>query len=144
MNQMQRRMLVQVLLGFLLGRVVVFGINPVAPAYFAVCYTAGGAVLPVAITILLGMSTVLQMESVLGYGAGMIALVLIADFLDKRKINIGSYGAAAILAVSTAVMSMTRYFLIPYIGEHPLICSGTDLSRWRRVFAAWKENASTG
>ncbi len=116
MNQMQRRMLVQVLLGFLLGRVVVFGINPVAPAYFAVCYTAGGAVLPVAITILLGMSTVLQMESVLGYGAGMIALVLIADFLDKRKINIGSYGAAAILAVSTAVMSTTRYFLIPYSG----------------------------
>ena len=35
MKTIQKKMLVQVLLGFLLGRVSIYGMNPVAPAFFA-------------------------------------------------------------------------------------------------------------
>ena len=52
MKTIQKKMLVQVLLGFLLGRVSIYGMNPVAPAFFAAGFAEGGAVLPVAITIL--------------------------------------------------------------------------------------------
>lgn len=47
---------------------------------FAAGFAEGGAVLPVAITILLGMSTVFALDTVLAYGAGMLALWLAADF----------------------------------------------------------------
>ncbi len=33
MKTIQKKMLVQVLLGFLLGRVSIYGMNPVAPAF---------------------------------------------------------------------------------------------------------------
>lgn len=116
MKKIQKKMLVQVLLGFLLGRVVIFGINPVAPAFFAAGFAEGGAVLPVAITILLGMSTVMSTESVLAYGAGMLALWLAADFLKRREITLRMGTAALLLAAATWIMSGTRYFLIPYSG----------------------------
>lgn len=116
MKKIQKKMLVQVLLGFLLGRVVFFGMNPVAPAFFAAGFAEGGAVLPVAITILLGMSTVLSAESVLAYGAGMLALWLAADFLRRREITVRMGHAALLLAVATWLMSGTRYMLVPYSG----------------------------
>ena len=47
MKTIQKKMLVQVLLGFLLGRVSIYGMNPVAPAFFAAGFAEGGAVLPV-------------------------------------------------------------------------------------------------
>ena len=34
MKTIQKKMLVQVLLGFLLGRVSIYGMNPVAPAFY--------------------------------------------------------------------------------------------------------------
>ena len=88
MKTIQKKMLVQVLLGFLLGRVSIYGMNPVAPAFFAAGFAEGGAVLPVAITILLGMSTVFALDTVLAYGAGMLALWLAADFLKRRRITV--------------------------------------------------------
>ena len=116
MKKIQKKMLIQVLLGFLLGRIVICGINPIAPAYFAAGFAEGGAVLPVGITVLLGMSTVLPVESLLAYGAGMFALWLSADFLRKRQVQVRMIHAALLLAVATWLMSGTRYFLLPYNG----------------------------
>lgn len=116
MKTIQKKMLVQVLLGFLLGRVSIYGMNPVAPAFFAAGFAEGGAVLPVAITILLGMSTVFALDTVLAYGAGMLALWLAADFLKRRRITVKMGHAAFLLAAATWVMSGTRYLLVPYSG----------------------------
>ena len=41
MKTIQKKMLVQVLLGFLLGRVSIYGMNPVAPAFFAAGFAEG-------------------------------------------------------------------------------------------------------
>ena len=116
MKTIQKKMLVQVLLGFLLGRVSIYGMNPVAPAFFAAGFAEGGAVLPVAITILLGMSTVFALDTVLAYGAGMLALWLAADFLKRRRITVKMGHAAFLLAAATWVMLGTRYLLVPYSG----------------------------
>lgn len=114
MKKIQRRMLLQILLGFVLGRVVVFGINPAGVAYFAAGFTEGGAVLPVAVTVLLGMSTVLPLENVLIYGAAMMALWLTADFLKSRQIEIRMGHAALILSGSYFALSWTKLLLFPY------------------------------
>lgn len=114
MKQIQKRMLLQVLLGFVLGRVVLFGINPVGLAYFAAGFTEGGAILPVAVTLLLGMSTVLPVESVAVYGSAMLALWLVSDFLKKREIPIRMGHAAIIIGVADLVMAGTKYLFLPY------------------------------
>lgn len=110
MKTIQKKMLVQVLLGFLLGRVTIYGMNPVAPAFFAAGFAEGGAVLPVAITILLGMSTVFALDTVLAYGAGMLALWLAADFLKRRRITVKMGHAAFLLAAATWVMVGNKVF----------------------------------
>ena len=140
---------VQVLLGFLLGRVSIYGMNPVAPAFFAAGFAVGGAVLPVAITILLGMSTVFALDTVLAYGAGMLALWLAADFLKRRRITVKMGHAAFLLAAATWVMSGTRYLLVPYSGTSIFLatleaCCHKNFS-WRYcVFAAWDQRIATG
>lgn len=114
MKKIQKRMLLQILLGFVLGRAVVFGINPTGLAFFAAGFTEGGAVLPVAVTVLLGMSTVLPLESVLIYGASMLSLWLTADFLKNRKIEIRMGHAALIQAGSYFALSWMKLFLFPF------------------------------
>lgn len=114
MKKIQKRMLLQILLGFVLGRAVVFGINPAGLAFFAAGFTEGGAVLPVAVTVLLGMSTVLPLENVLIYGASMLALWLTADFLKNRKIEIRMGHAALIQAGSYFALSWMKLFLFPF------------------------------
>ncbi len=118
MKQIQKRMLLQVILGFVLGRVVVFGINPVGAAYFAAGFTERGAVLPVAVTVLLGMSTVLPLESVVIYGASMLALWLTADLLKYRHIEIRMGHAALIMAGSNFILSWTKLLLFPYTTQN--------------------------
>ena len=60
MSRIQKRMLVQILAGFLIGRIDLWGLNPVGIAYFAAGFVQGGSVLPVGIAIVLGMITKLQ------------------------------------------------------------------------------------
>ena len=148
MKTIQKKKLVQVLLGFLLGRVSIYGMNPVAPAFFAAGFAEGGAVLPVAITIL-GMSTVFALDTVLAYGAGMLALWLAADFLKRRRITVKMGHAAFLLAAATWVMSGTRYLLVPYSGTSIFLATLEAVLMlavtWRYcVFAAWDQRIATG
>ncbi len=135
MKQIQKRMLLQILLGFVLGRVAIFGINPAGIAYFAAGFTEGGAVVPVAVTILLGMSTVLPAESVAVYGSCMLALWLAADFLKRRRIDLKMGHAALIAAAANFSLSWMKYVLFPfsrqsillYFLEAVLIIAGTRI-----------------
>lgn len=120
MKQIQKRMLLQILLGFVLGRVAIFGINPVGIAFFAAGFTEGGAIIPVALTILLGMSTTLPLESVLVYGTTMLALWLAVDLLKKRKIDLRLGYVALIAAAANFVMSWMKYSLFPFSRQNIL------------------------
>lgn len=114
MKQIQKRMLLQILIGFLLGRVQVFDVNPFGTAYFAAGLLEGGAVMPVAIAILFGMISSLSIENAICNGMVMIALILSSDFLQKAEIEMKMGHAAIIGGAATAVLSFFEFYLMPY------------------------------
>ena len=107
-------MLLQILIGFLLGRVQVFGVNPFGTAYFAAGLLEGGAVMPVAASVLFGMISSLSIENAICNGMVMIALILSADFLEKADVEIKMGHAALIGGAATAVLSFFEFYLMPY------------------------------
>lgn len=115
MKQIQKRMLLQVVLGFLLGRVLLFGHNPVGAAYFAAGFVQGGAVLPVGIAISLGMLTALPVEAVLRYVTSMVAVGLAADLLRHRHIRVKMGHCALIMALVLGVLSAVQFYLMPFL-----------------------------
>lgn len=125
MLNIQKRMLFQVLLGFFLGRVNLFGINPVGVAYFAASYTETGAKLPVGIAVFLGMVTAFSPEKALSAGMAMLVLVLAVDFLEKRKFTVRMGHAALILAAAVAVFQAFRLTLMFHL-QYEVWLAGLD------------------
>lgn len=114
MKDVHKRMLLQIVLGFLLGRVNLFGMNPIGIAYFAAGYTETGAKLPVAVSVILGMMTVFPMENVLTSGMAMLAVVLAVDLLEKRNISVRMGHAALLLCAAVGVLTAFRLYLMPH------------------------------
>jgi len=115
MKKVQKRMLLQVILGFLLGRVSVFGLNPVGIAYFAAGFTEGGGIFPVALAVFLGMvSSSMGIETAVCGAMVMLALVFAADILDKMDIHIKMGHSAIISAVSSLALWSLQLYILPY------------------------------
>lgn len=114
MKDIQKRKLLQILLGFLLGRVDIFGINPVGIAYFAVCYTESGAKLPVGIGVVLGMATAFPPDDVAVRGMAMLAVILAVDLLEKQQVAIRLGHTAFLLGLSVGALTALRLFLVPH------------------------------
>ena len=115
MKQIQKRMLLQVVLGFLLGRVSIFGLNPVGIAYFAAGFTEGGGIFSVAATVFLGMAcSSMSMETAICGGMAMFALSLASDMLGKRGIHIKMGHAAIISALASAALWTLQLWMLPY------------------------------
>lgn len=114
MKNIQKRMLLQIVLGFLLGRVNLFGINPIGIAYFAASYTEEGSKIPVGISVILGMLTVFPMENVLSSGMAMLAVILAVDLLEKRNLTVRMGHAALLLCAAVGVLTAFRLSLMPH------------------------------
>lgn len=115
MKQIQKRILLQVILGFLMGRINISGLNPIGIAYFAAGFTEGAGVLPVAAAIFIGMaSSSMGIENALCGGMVMITLVLVADIFDKTGIHIRMGHAAIISAIASAVLWTLQLYIMPY------------------------------
>ena len=115
MKQIQKRMLLQIILGFFLGRVSIFGLNPFGIAYFAAGFTEGGAVFPVALAVFIGMiGSSTSMETAICGGMVMVSLILAADILDKREIHIKMGHAALISAAVSASLWVLQLWIMPY------------------------------
>lgn len=110
----QKKMLLQIMLGFLLGRVDLFGMNPIGIAYFAAGYTEEGARLPVGISVVLGMLTVFPIENVLSNSLAMLAVVLAVDLLERKKVNVRMGHAALLLGMSVGALTAFRLYLMPH------------------------------
>lgn len=121
MKQIRKKMMLQILLGFLLGRVILFEHNPVGAAYFAAGFTQGGAVFPVAFAICLGMLSSLPLVEAFRYGAAMIAVAVAADLLQQKKFDCKMGHCALIMAGTLAVLSGVQYFLVPFQGMDILL-----------------------
>ena len=115
MKQIQKRILLQVVLGFLLGRVSIFGLNPVGIAYFAAGFTEGGGIFPVALAVFFGMAcSSMNMETAICGGMVMFALSLASDMLGKRGIHIKMGHAAIISALASAALWTLQLWMLPY------------------------------
>ena len=126
MSRIQKRMLVQILAGFLIGRIDLWGLNPVGIAYFAAGFVQGGSVLPVGIAIILGMITKLPVETAVCAAMIMIVLVLAADLLDKRGVCIKMGHAAIITSFASCIMFLFQIYVMPY----------SSYELWYAVFSA--------
>ncbi len=114
MKRIQKRMLLQVIMGYLLGRVSIFGLNPIGIAYFAAGFAKGGAVLPVGIAVFFGMMGSMRIETALCGGMVMVSLGLVADILNTRDIHIKMGHAALISAASSAALWIFQIYMMPY------------------------------
>lgn len=115
MKQIQRRMVLQVVLGVLMGRISIFGLNPIGIAYFAAGFAEGGSVFFVAVAIFLGMvSSSISMEMAICGGMVMLSLALAADLLKRKGIHIKMGHAAVISALASAVLWVVQLGIIPY------------------------------
>lgn len=113
MKEIQKRMLLQICVGFFIGRVDLFGINPAGIAYFAAGY-AHGAKLPAAAGILLGMYSVFAPEKIMGYAMTMAALLLTVDLLQRRNIRMKSRYYAMIITLASGIMNAFWLYLMPH------------------------------
>ena len=114
MKQIQKRMLLQTIIGFLMGQVCIFGTNAVGLAYFAAGYTEGGSIIPVGIAVFLGMFSSMSPEMSLSGVAAMVCLVLAGDLLEKRKVRISRFQSGVITAVSSAALWSVELYTIPH------------------------------
>lgn len=114
MKKIQKRILVQILLGFLLGRVVLFDRNPIGAAFFAAGFSQRGPVFPLVFSVFLGMLSSLELEAVLRYGVAMIAAAVAADLLQQRHIRMKTGYCAIVMAVTLALVSAVQCCLIPF------------------------------
>ena len=117
MKQIQKRMFVQILLGFLLGRVILFDRNPVGAAYFVAVFSQGGAVFPVATAICLGMFSSLKLVETIRYGVAMLAVVLAAGLFRYRKLSMKLGQCAVVMSVTLVLLSAVQYYLLPFQGQ---------------------------
>ena len=115
MKQIQKRMLLQMVLGFLVGRVSIFGLNPAGIAYFAAGFAEGGGIFTVALSVFLGMScSSMSMETAICGGMVMLALILASDMAGRRGIHIKMGHAAIISAIASAALWALQLCILPY------------------------------
>ncbi|MBR1744274.1 MAG: hypothetical protein IJ733_20915, partial [Lachnospiraceae bacterium] len=102
------------ILGFFLGRVSLFGINPVGIAFFASGYMETGIRVPLGISVLLGMITAFPVSMVLCHMMVMIAVILMIDFLEKREVRMQKWYIVLLLLAAMAGITFVRVAFFSY------------------------------
>lgn len=114
MKKLQKRMLVQLLFGFLIGRVVLLERNPAGAAFFAAGLVQGGGVLPLLASVGLGMLSALSLEAVLRYGVAMVGVIFAQRLMRKQKIKMNIWQSSGLMAATLAILSVTQYTILPW------------------------------
>lgn len=112
MKEKQRKLWIDVL-GMLIGRGCILGMNPIGMGYFLSVYAQEPKQPLLAVCILLGMSTVMEETDLVKYGLAMLASVIVfhlSDHLGKRltaeyKYVIGA-GIGAVLALTGGMFTI--------------------------------------
>lgn len=113
MKQEQKTILLQILIGFVMGRIAIFGGNPFGLAYLVASYETGVSMWPLAIVIFLGMCTTLKTDVLVVYGGAMVCLLVILDCLKRRKIYVSGNVCVFLLATAQVILRLTRQSLLP-------------------------------
>lgn len=114
MKRIHKRMLVQLLLGFLIGRVVLLERNPAGAAFFAGALVSGNGVIPLLCSVGLGMLSALPVEAVLRYSVSMLGIVIARNLMKKQGMKWSIWHSSGLMAATLAVLSVTQYTILPY------------------------------
>lgn len=114
MKKIHKKMLVQLLFGFLIGRVVLLERNPAGAAFFAGAFAQGTPVFPLFFSVGLGMLSALPLESVLRYGVSMLGVVITGNIVKKQGLKWNVWYSSGLMAATLAVLSVTQYTILPY------------------------------
>ena len=114
MKKIHKKMLVQLLFGFLIGRVVLLERNPAGAAFFAGALAQGGGVVPLLFSVGLGMLSALPVEAVLRYGVGMLGIVVAKNLMKRQGMKWSVWQSSGLMAATLAVLSVTQYTILPY------------------------------
>ncbi len=114
MTTLQKRKLIQMVMGFFLGRVSLFGVNPIGIALLASGYLETGIMLPLGISLIFGMITAFPLEQVVYYLSIMGAFLLIADFLEKRGIHMNRKQVMLVLLGVFVLFTGVRLIFFSY------------------------------
>lgn len=114
MKRIEKKVMVQMLLGFLIGRVVLMERNPVGAAYFVAGFMQGGNIWATVISLCLGMASSLRLEMTMRYGAAMLAVAIAKDLLEQNDMKIKLWQSSAVMAVTLAVLSVVQYCILPF------------------------------
>ena len=117
MKKIHKKMLVQLLFGFLIGRVVLLERNPAGAAFFAGALAQGGGVVPLLFSVGLGMLSALPVEAVLRYGVGMLGIVVAKNLMERQGMkwsiwqSSGNAGCPVCDSVYHFAISVEGYFI---------------------------------
>lgn len=115
MKQIQKRTLLQIILGFLMGRVSLFGLNPIGISYFAAGFSENGGIVPIALAVFIGMvSSSMSIETAVCGGMVMLTLIFAGDIFNKIGVHIKMGHAAFISALASAALWSLQLWLLPY------------------------------
>ena len=114
MKKIHKKMLVQLLFGFLIGRVVLLERNPAGAAFFAGALVQSGGVVPLVFSVGLGMLSALPVEAVIRYGVGMLGIVVAQNLMERQGMKWSVWQSSGLMAATLAVLSVTQYTILPY------------------------------
>ena len=117
----ERKKLWQILLGFFVGRISVFGMASLGIAFFGAAYLGSRQKVSLAISILAGMLTVFSGEQLWGYGILLFGIIFVLDLLERRGFYVHLPTMLGIELGFMALLCGVRMYFLPYETEEMII-----------------------
>lgn len=99
------------LLGMVLARSVLYGLNPIAIGFFAATYIERGQRGFIFFATLIGMATVMPMIDVAKYGLIMFVIMIVVNLLESKNKRLMEVTVASVASITTIIMSLTSHVL---------------------------------
>lgn len=121
MKNWERKKLWQILLGFFIGRISVFGMGSLGIAFMGAAYLGSRQKIFVAISILAGMMTSFSGEQLWEYGILLFGILFVIDFMERKGIYVNLPGMLGIEFGFMAILCGVRMYFLPYEPEELIV-----------------------
>lgn len=114
MKYIGKKLFLQMIMGFLAGRIEICGMCVLGVSYFAAVFADMDARLLIAFSVMAGMFSSLSIEMALCGSMVILSMLLIYDTLERQKIHIRPVHAALIASVTFVMYGGIKLYMFPY------------------------------
>lgn len=114
MKYIGKKLFVQMIIGFFIGRIGICGMCVLGISYFAAIFADMDAKLLIALCVIAGMFSNLSIEMSLCGSMVILSMLLIYDTLERQKIHIQPLHSALIAAVTFVIYGGIKLYMFPY------------------------------